>query len=986
LKKKDDENPLESLKARPGDDNFLAAAFTAVSKYRKKLKKVAASKSVCAEEYDNLSKRVDRSKLQESCSVRNILKTRRIAETVIDENGELLPEEIDKILECMKEHCYSLGIDRQYDTRRNEQIISVLDFLKENREAVRLLKNIGKPHAHRQAEQIIRDTLGLANNTVVTDAHARQATLAAWMCYLRQNVGSCFATAPAIIVHDEQPIQFLKDINELLSTGRLKRTFGGIEYIAPLSATWGAGDLKRNFLMRNENEEIQPEIWLSPALMDALEAMHLIDREEPLKNRIEQLKERLKPIFEKLKAGSYAVYNTEQILNEILYNHLNINEQDLKDYANRTRGMIQSSFVFQSPQTARGSGGKGESCAQYYVLLDLGERAFKGMADNALLKSWEFTLASFAETKAEFTKWNLYSSLGFDPQEKDGIGYCIYQIVKKRLDRSNQRVQDLQLEYEQQFNQLKQLEVRLKRASTEKEVHWLTIEYRSRRNEFESLEEMRDRENRKAHQIASLHQELTDVYYELFQRYFQEVYDADLHEVSIGPYDDSPAGFRLLYKHGRANTSQWTYIKDQHQYIEALTGFFTATESEVESRDEFKGLQQELSEIITAIVLHIKSKEFLESSLFRMAAVHRSRIPKDPLDHLDLVEKKPWAYTSGGTMGSLVSCYFGLESKPTESGRWVENPTELLVFLLDTLKQIPQKTITDMVKEGRRSLLIHSPTHAFLLKPFVNSFFKTWQDESYTYTWVRDSLIKPQDNALEMIQIDDQMARYFIEKLSVEVPLNYKHYYFNVFANMYGTWSTTLLRQHIVEEFETQRGLQVQGRPVVSSADVDSLLYSLLPLFPVEQLRERVKSILENITELPKGKVKECMSLFDQLDTGFREIKVSDAKNLRETCKGLICLALKETSTEIDYESKIVSSARSLGYALPQPIHFADTNWVQNDFAFVVNPGTRKLEFWRVDPLGVTGVPMIQWEEWLNGSRKDITWGVYTRPYEYVRK
>lgn len=986
MEEKDRENPIETLKARPGDENFLAAAFTAVSKYRKKLKKLTASKGVCAEEYDNLSKRIDRSKLQESCSVRNILKTRTIATVLIDETGELVTGEIEKLLTCMKEHQYSLGVDRQYDARRNAQIIQVLQILKENREAVRLLKNIGKPHAHRQAEQIIRDTLALPHNAVVTDAHARRAALAAWMCYLRQNVGSCFATAPAIIVHDEQPIQFLKDINELLSTGRLKRTFAGIEYIAPLSATWGAGDLKRNFLLSHENEEIKPEIWFSPSLLAALEAMRLIDSEEPLKKRVELLKEKLSPIFDKLKPGSYTIINTEQILTQLLFNHLNINEQDLKDYANRSRGMLQSALVFQSPQAALGSGGKGESCAQYSVLLDLGERAFKAMADNALLKSWEFTLASFAETKAEFTKWNLYSSLGFNPEEKDGIGYCIHQIVKKRLERSNQKVQDLQLEYEQQYSQLKQLEVRLKRASTEKEAHWLTIEYRSRANEFQSLEEMRDRENRKAHQIAHLHQELTDVYYELFQRYFQEVYDADLHEVSVGPYDDSPAGFRLLYKHGRANTSQWTYIKDHHQYIEALTGFFTATESEVESRDEFKGLQQELSEIITAIVLHIKSKEFLESSLYRMAAVHKSRIPKDPLEHLDLVEKKPWAYTSGGTMGSLVSCYFGLENKPTESGRWVENPTELLVFLLDTLKQIPPKTVGDMVKEGRNSLLIHSPTHAFILKPFLNSFFKTWQDESFTYTSVRDTLIKPQEFALEMIQLDDRMARYFIEKLSLEVPLNYKHYYFNVFANMYGTWSPTLLRQHIVDEFSTQRGLQSQGRPVITSAEIDALLYSLLPMFPVEQLRERVKAILENITELPKAKLKECLTIFDQKESGYREQKISDAKNLRETCKGLICLALKETSTAIDFEAKIVTAARSLGYALPQPIHFADTNWVQNDFAFVVNPGSGKLEFWRVDPLGVSGAPMIQWEEWLNGSRKDITWGVYTRPYEYVRR
>ena len=43
--------------------------------------------------------------------------------------------------------------------------------------------------------------------------------------------------------------------------------------------------------------------------------------------------------------------------------------------------------------------------------------------------------------------------------------------------------------------------------------------------------------------------------------YFQEVYDADMHEDVEGSlYDDSPAGFRLLYKHGRRNPGTWTLI------------------------------------------------------------------------------------------------------------------------------------------------------------------------------------------------------------------------------------------------------------------------------------------------------------------------------------------------------------------------------------------------------------------------------------------
>ena len=97
------------------------------------------------------------------------------------------------------------------------------------------------PYSNKIAEQIIGDTLQLHEKTPITDAHARRAALSALICYLRQNVGSCFATAPCIVVHDEQPLQFLKDINELLNTGRLKRTWSGVEYSVPFKSHMGFG-------------------------------------------------------------------------------------------------------------------------------------------------------------------------------------------------------------------------------------------------------------------------------------------------------------------------------------------------------------------------------------------------------------------------------------------------------------------------------------------------------------------------------------------------------------------------------------------------------------------------------------------------------------------------------------------------------------------------------------------------------------------------
>jgi hypothetical protein len=968
------------------DSQFYSSVFSLAVKRRQAAyaKESDNLKRVSVEEYEELTRRLDRTKFQESCAVRNILRTRRLANLLINDKGELNASLLPRVIGHLKEHLYSLGPQRQYDAKRQEHILNVLVTLKENKEVARLLKNISKPYSHKRADQIIRDTLQLPEHTPVTDAHARRAVLSAWMCYLRQNIGSCFATAPAIIVHDEQPEMFLKDINELLSTGRLKRTFGGVEYSVPLSSSWGAGDLKKPFYLPSGDSLEQCEIWQAPGLLAAFEASGLLNPNSSLEEKIEKTKHL---IFKRLKElgenQPYIITTAEEIIRNVLLNHFSLTEQDLRDYENRPKSMIQSNLLMQVSRVPLGGGGKGEACSNFLVQFQNGCNALKALADNALLKAWEFTVASFAETKAQFTRWNLYSSLGLGPNEKGGIGACLYEIIKTKLEQCNQKVKEFQFEYEQVFNQLKTLEVRMRHVSSEKEAQWVRVEYQSKRNEFYALEDIRDDVHQRAHRFANLFDALVEQYDNLFPRYFQEVYDADMFDVSSGPYDDSPAGFRLLYKYGRSNTSQWSLIKNPNDFIECLATFFVNTETEIAASPAFQGIQNDLSEIVTAVVNHVRTKEFLETAFFRMAAAHQTRAVKDPLEHLEQIEKKPWAYTSGGTMSTLVSCYYRLEQKPTEVSRWMENPVELLVFLIDTLKQIPPKFTENYLKNPKKSMLIHSPTHAFLLKPGITPFKEAWMSDAYTYTWVRDNIIVPRQKFVENIWLDDDMMQFLVNEFAKFVPENFRHYFLKTFARIPRTMGTVEFRNYLLDATQREKGLKYEGRGVLNADDVDSTLFSLLPLFSRFQLKERLENLFNLLPDIDAEKKARLLNAFDRTTGSLAEQNIISATALQDICKGLLCLAFEETTTTIDYHDHVSRAAQKLGYAMPSPIIFADTNWVKDEFGCVVNPGTGRLELWRVDSIGAVGMPMTAWEQWINGSRRDALWGVYTKPYEY---
>jgi hypothetical protein len=337
---------LTSAKASLNHPLFYPRIFALIARESKIDRKGAGDLYVQAftEEYEELSRRLDRSQIQESCSVRSVLRARQIANLLIDEKGDLQLSILPELIEKYKNNLFSLGPNRQYDAKRQAHIISVLQHLATNKEIVQLLKRIGRPLSNRLAEDLIKQTLNLPPSiATITDADAQKAVLCAWLCLLRQNVGSCFATAPAEIVQAEQPQLFLQDMLDLLAACRLKRTFAGIEYSVPLCDSWGNGDLKKPLVIKVSSQGISPEIWCSPGLIAAFEAIDLLKKQDPIKEKNKRLREWMEPfIMQKCRFGAYCLTTAEEVIRFVLLQSLGLTEQQLKEYESRPQDMIQS--------------------------------------------------------------------------------------------------------------------------------------------------------------------------------------------------------------------------------------------------------------------------------------------------------------------------------------------------------------------------------------------------------------------------------------------------------------------------------------------------------------------------------------------------------------------------------------------------------------------------------------------------------------------
>lgn len=897
------------------------------------------------------SQAFDSTPFQESWGWRNTMLARTLADLLLDAKGYLNPELLESAQRVLTEHLYSLAANREGDAKIRLHMLRILQRLSVDKGLVSELHRITKPTQNPSAEQLIRTTLLLPGLTQITDRHARHSALAALLALLRQNVGSCFATAPALVIHDTLPLQFLRDVGQLFGVGRLVRTIGGVAYAMPLSPNTGAGDLLRPLLFANLGEKPWEICRRSPGIVAALEAAGISAEESR----------------EVALAGDpFAIVTPAGLLRQILLAHFGLNEEEIGDEHH-----ISSPF----PVSSSFQGGETLLKERFSRSLTAAKRAFVAMTDNALLKAWEFTLASFSESKAEFTRWNLYSSLGFSIEENGGIGRCLYDALQEVLLAVDEEIKECESKYDHLAASTLSVEGRLRRPVAEGEREWLFAEYQMRKAELNRVLAERERVYEKGRQLANLLPFLMTTYDQKFRDYFQEIYDAEMHEVGVGFYDDSPAGFRLLYKHGRSNPALWTLIYGPADFVDALAAFFLATETDILHATQVKGLEKEVSALITAVILHVRKPEFLESAFYRLSLAYHEKPPRNPLENPDKVTRKPWAYLSGGTMDTLVSVYFGLGTKPKEKTRWVENCEELLAFFIDTMKEGSLDLQRHWKEDAESLLLAFSPTHAFCIKPGLHSFRAAWESDLYTYSWIRDKLVMPQQRFFSEQILTPRMMEFLVDRLALLIPAGYRAVFLRAIGSFVLSMTPQEFREHVLHNLAYEKWLRVGERLTQLGEELDSLLLRFLPLFPEHALEKGLEVICGSL-------VPESLERIPEIVESFGKYTLLTAEDFLHGAKTLLTITLKRSMHSFDYHGALVTAMQQEGFAAPSPLLFGDTNWVKNMFGFAVNPGTMRLELMRFDDYGRNGRPMRLWDNYLNGKERR-EWGVFTQPHDY---
>ncbi len=971
---------------------------------------------------------IEESSLYSATSIENLNLSRAIAQLIINDQGDLETHRIKEIYQFLKEKRKSLlSIYAEERNVRLQHLVHQIDFLMSSHEAQQIIRRIAKPYANRLAERAVLDTMGLPLDHTLTDADTRRAVITALFTKLRQSLGSCFATAPAIMLQEEQPLIFLKDIEELISTGKLTKIVQGVEYTVPMSRTWGNGELNKGLSLSLPLEDSQSKVWLSPVILAAFKA---VGEERVNVEFIQSLFEvALQEVTEK---GAYQFsFTADGVISLILQRLYNISETELQEF-DRDGGKSSSISLQMQEATSIGAGSLGavystlktddtlrvspsahsiteklrlraerEKRAKEVLLIKENvRRHVKMQGECALLKLWEFTIASFTEVQFDLCRWNFYSSLGFNWDDEGGIGQVLYSIGKECVDEANRELEQEKERFDAINIEVSYLEQRVRQASTEQELAWIKMEYQSRKTEQYHIQQLCDQIAEKAKRISNIHQFLIDQYDRLLKTYFQEVYDADLHDVDVGPFDDSPAGFRLIYKYGRSNPSLWTPITSLDEFINALASFFTLTEQELVALPEINGIEKEFTTIITRLVTHIRSRLFQESALNRTLVAHGLRPIKNPIENVSSLEKKPWVFTSGGSMTSLVSSYFKLERQIDEEARWVENETELFAFLIDTTRlAVNRLQLDNSIRKGQgreslhqrssqgnaskslNSLLMHSPTHAFRLLPEIEPFRDAWSSDMYSYSWINN---KVRDPGIQFLK-ESLLPPSAIEKVSKSVanlfPLSLR---MRAKEAIFYALSPFMRTFDVYKALENACGLDAYLRDsfryISESGHLAEFFYTH---FPYTEPARFLDIAQEYFQELENSGRK--LPFRRESEAALKNIhgEALSSTELKEYFISAVANAFGSPFSQSIDVASIICHLRRRRALFPKPVIVADSNWVKDYFAFLVSPITQEVEFWAVSRFGTYGRPIPHWKRWLNGSDKSRMWGVFVSPSQY---
>lgn len=303
----------------------------------------------------------DKTGLQDSTYVVSIQTSKAIASLLMTSSGYLNLGLINSIKSSFFDSSKPL---LQYQ----KDLIGTLDVLNGSPDLQEQLRNVSKPSDPSLiSNDLIRISLGLPNDTVVTDQNARYVALTGLIGDMRQgDVGSCFATNVSIMMMGALKGRVISDFTEILSEGKLTRKSATDQNDFVPYLDIGDGAIHNPFQVNSAGKVsgVQGYVWESPGIVAACRQLGI---------------------------------HSGAVETEIK----NIISNEFKSQGLSSGGKIEASVSWLVGKLVDAKYGTGLTPLKKDDISSLALVAFSGETNTPMLRAWESCLAAMAEANSD---------------------------------------------------------------------------------------------------------------------------------------------------------------------------------------------------------------------------------------------------------------------------------------------------------------------------------------------------------------------------------------------------------------------------------------------------------------------------------------------------------------------------------------------------------------------------------------------------------
>ena len=926
---------------------------------------VKRAKTLRLDETDQIEKRHEETKLQNSQFARNAHQAKSIATRLIGPDGKIVMDS-----GVLKEMAMGGSNDlptlmqeirdgRHEGLPQSEHALAVLQKLQNDKELREKLESIQKPADQKgDAASLIRLTLGLPPDEEITDAHARQAALSGLMFQARQGaVGSCFATATACMVQRNRPEQFLDDIQDLFSSGKLVRQVrntgtGSLEVVeVPLNPTILQGNLAKSQDVKRKDSTLH----LAPDMVAGMDALGIPADEQKQALELAAKEIRAERALKEALDDSiipdrcFVAPHTREAITEAVL--VKIRQDSTLSIKAALQSVIQEKgIVFTSnpgvPSNMviaqnRLNGGlakcdpfdddsrvdainPGELLKKVVgnrfpendrkKMLEQSEQAFLGQQDNLLMRCWEYTTATMVE--------RMPGKVSHRDQMTSGASTAMREHLTSDIGGA-----PINVSSKQQLQAAKDLLI----------------------NEFEKL--LKER---------------------LETRYDPNVKSVD--EAVSNDGHSSSGGYCL-------------FVGDRK--IESSSDYRDAMETALNDAltNVTPGLNEYQRNNAPVMIQSILRK--LDTPDFRKTIIEKSCGTTDPKVTKHMVH--PWTYEAGGDTYDLLQTYYNSPDplQKLRSGPDVDSAEKLAGFLLNSLKSmnVQQKLGQEDISELPSIPVRAIGNHAFNLlpsNPGLQAILIGFDDPS---------------KGLEKFKENEQKKN--VQRNNHELPLDFAAgtllwKMVDKAASLFG--SSGDLYQDAFNRIRD--AIQLNGGEAIKLGDAQTIIQQKLKEildndFSHIAAPERANFVAigtDNAVGATLNQVVPKDEFEPLIDLSFDRLEVPTEK--REELRAKILEKLTKDSADKKDLAKLIGeelSQANLGrdesridLALNEPrgLVVADANWGDGDhrvlMTMFVNPRTNEMELWQVNEDG-TGASRMNQDDWVRNS----DWAVFNDPDEF---